>query len=157
MLSCSHFVKKTFIHLTHSALMPIFRQEYVHFQKTQRSDVIFQYFMKNPLLLYPYLVKKRQFCQNYAMWLPKKVSRMLIFPFCIKKIAALMPKKPPFSKNHNALIPIFCQKNVSSLKNTPISCDFFHVFHKNPLLSWHIWLKKGQFCQNYTIYYGQQK
>ena len=107
MLSCSHFVKKTFIHLTHSALMPIFRQEYVHFQKTQRSDVIFQYFMKNPLLLYPYLVKKRQFCQNYAMWLPKKVSRMLIFPFCIKKLL------------------LWCQKNLHSLKITMLSFLYF--------------------------------
>ena len=46
--------------------------------------------------------------------------------------AQILSKKRPFSKNHNALMPIFCQKIVTSLKNTPISCHFFKIFHKKP-------------------------
>ena len=52
-LSCLYFVKKT------STLL-----------KTKCSHVIFfNFFHKNPILLCPYLVKKRIFCQNYtSLW-----------------------------------------------------------------------------------------
>ena len=65
MLSCPHFVKKTSI-----------------FSITQCSHVIFlKYFMKNPPVLCPYLVNKRQFCQNYTILWAKTVNRM---PFCFR-------------------------------------------------------------------------
>ena len=54
------------------------------------------------------------------------------------------------SKTYTYLMPIFCQKYVHSLKNNVLSCIFFQIFMKN-LLHVHIWSKKHQFCQTYTI------
>ena len=43
--------------------------------------------------------------------------------FCHKDVNSL--------KNF-ALMPIFCQKNISSPKNTALPCLFFQIFHKKP-------------------------
>ena len=111
--------------------------------------------MKNPLLSCPYLIKKRQFCQNNTILWAKEVSMMpFFFRFLTKKSSLLCPyfvKKRPFSKKHNALKSIFCQKNVHSLKNTVLLCHFFKIFMKNPLLSRPYLVKKRQFSQKYII------
>ena len=81
--------------------------------------------------------KKRQFCQNYTILWAKKINRMLFFPIFHEKTILLMP--------------IFCQKNVHSLKTQcshahilskkrpfsqkhSIVMSFFQIFIKNPLL-----------------------
>ena len=51
-------------------------------------------------------------------------------------------------------MPIFSQKNINSLKNDVLSyIFFFKFFMKNPQgYHTHIWSKKCQFWQNYTIF-----
>ena len=52
---------------------------------------------------------------------------------------------------------MFRQKNVHSLKNTVLSCHLFSSFlWKTPCCQAHIWSKKRQFCQNYTIFWVQK-
>ena len=51
-------------------------------------------------------------------------------------------KKRQFSRKLTALMPIFCQKNVHSLKNTVLPCHFFQIFMKNPFLSCPFLVKK---------------
>ena len=56
--------------------------------KTRCSNVIlFKFCMTNPLLSWPYLVKKKgNFCKNYTLVWAKKVERMpLFFRFLTKK------------------------------------------------------------------------
>ena len=87
---------------------------------------------------------------------------------------SIFRNKRPFSKNHSALMPIFCQKYVHSLKITLLSCPYFikktsilsksrcsHVIFSNfslktPCCHVHIWSKKRQFCQNYTILWAKK-
>ena len=64
-----------------------------------------------------------------------------------------------FSKNkkQTALKSMFHQKNVHSLKNTVLSCHLFSSFlWKTPCCQAHIWSKKRQICQNYTIFWVQK-
>ena len=123
LLSYPYFVVKTFI-----------------LSKTLYSHVIvFNFYMKSPLLLCPHLIKKSQFCQNYIILWIKKINRM---PFIYDFL-----RKNYYSHAH------FCQKNVHSLKNTLFSrpyfvrktsifsktlcspVNFFKIFMKNPLPS----------------------
>ena len=58
----------------------------------------------------------------------KKLIGFPYFPSFHEKITALAhiwSKKRPFSKNQTALMSIFSQKNVHSLKNMVLSCHFF--------------------------------
>ena len=89
---------------------------------------------------------------------PKKSIGCPFFPIFHEKITAA----------------IFCQKKVHSLKNTLLLCPYFvkktsilsktqcsHViffkfFMKNPCCHAHIWSKKRQFCQNYTILWAKK-
>ena len=83
----------------------------------------------------------------------------LSFRFSRKNLcshAYILSKKPPFSKKHNVLIPIFNQKIVHSLKNTVFSCHFFNFFFKKPTAVMPIFGKKRQFCQNYTILWAKK-
>ena len=43
------------------------------------------------------------------------------------------------------------------LQNILLSCHFLQVFYESPLRSWPHFVKKRQFCQDYTIYYGPKK
>ena len=83
----------------------------------------------------------------------KKVNRMpFFFDFSRKNHcshAHILPKKRPFSKKHDALMPIFSQKtSILSQKHGSLMSFFF--FMKTPCCHAHIW-SKSQFCQNYTI------
>ena len=69
--------------------------------------------------------------------------------------AYILSKKPPFSKKHNVLIPIFYQKIVHSLKNTVLSSHFF-IFFLNHLLLCPYLVQKGQLCQNHTILWAKK-
>ena len=46
--------------------------------------------------------------------------------------AHILSKKHPFSKQRGALMSIFCQKNVHSVKNTVLSCHLFSNFLLKP-------------------------
>ena len=79
-----------------------------------------------------------------------------------------------FHEKISTLMPIFCQKNAHSKKITLVSCPyfvkktsiisktrcshviFFNFFMKNPCCHTHIWSKKHQFCQNYTILWDKK-
>ena len=66
----------------------------------------------------------------------KKVNRMPFFSDFSRENrcshAHILSKKLPFSKKHAALMTIFCQKNVHSVKNTVLLCHFFQIFHEKP-------------------------
>ena len=80
--------------------------------KTQFSHVIFfEIFKENPLLSRPYSVKKRQFCQNYPTLQTKEIRMPFLFSISNEKNTALMP--------------IFCQENVLSPKNSLPSFPYF--------------------------------
>ena len=127
LLSCPYFVKKTST-----------------FSKTRCSHVIFSNFSwKSPCCHAHIRSKKRHICQNYTILWAKKVNRVLFFF-----------QKRPFPKKQTALMPIFCPKNVYSLKNTVLTCNFF------PNLSWktlcchaHIWSKNVDSVKT-ILYYG---
>ena len=78
-----------------------------------------------------------------------------------------------FSEKIASLIPIFCQENVHSQKKTLFSSQYFikkravsqkHYFdvifskfsRKTLCCQAHIWSKKRQFCQNYTILWAKK-
>ena len=126
--------------------MPIFCPENVYALKNTvlTCNFFFKFVMKNPLLSCTYLVKKRRFCQNYTILWAKRVNRIPFFSdFSWKNL----------HEKITALLSIFCQKNLFSLKNTLFSCPYFmkktsilsktrcsHViifkfFMKNPILS----------------------
>ena len=63
---CLYFINKRPFSKKHTALMPIFCQySALSLKNTILSCHFFEIFKENPLLSRPYLVKKRQFCQNY--------------------------------------------------------------------------------------------
>ena len=66
-------------------------------------------------------------------------------------LAHILLKNCPFSKKHVAVIPIFSQKTVHSLK-TRYSHVLFSIFSwKTPCCHAHDWSKKHQFCQNCNL------
>ena len=135
--------------------MPIFCRKNVHSLRNTVLLCQIKKIMKNPLLSCPYLIKKRQFCQNNTILWAKEVRRMpLFFRFLTKNYrsyAHILWKNVHSLKKHTALKSIFCQKNVISLKNTVLLCHFFKIFMKNPLLSRPYLVKKRQFSQKYII------
>ena len=68
----------------------------------------------------PIFGKKRQFCQNYTILWAKKVNRM--------------PFLSDFHEKIDALMPIFCPKNVHCLRNTQLSWLYI-FFKKTSILS----------------------
>ena len=70
---------------------------------------------------------------------------------------ALFFQKRPFPKKQTALMPIFCPKNVYSLKNTVLTCNFFFKFvMKNPLLSCPYLVKKTSILTKLYYIMGQK-
>ena len=109
--------------------------------------------MKNPLLSCPYLIKKRQFCQNNTILWAKEVSMTPFFSDLSRK-------------NHRSYV----WKNVQSLKNTLLSSlyfvkktsilskalgsqvIFFNCFVKNPLVPCPYLVKKNVNSVKPTLY-----
>ena len=117
------FCHKTFLSPKKlTTVLPYFVKKLSIFSKTQCSNVIFfQIFMKNPLLSCPYLVQKKvTSVKTTLQYRPKKSKGCPFFSprFFTKKISALMP--------------IFCQKNVHSLKNSGALMSFFQIFYQKP-------------------------
>ena len=87
----------------------------------------------------------------------KKSKRYPFFLFFTEKSLLSCPwfvKKRPFSKKHVALMPLFFQNNVHSLKNILLSYHFFfsNFLWKIPFCRAHIWSKKCHFCKT-SLYY----
>ena len=117
--------------------------------------------MENPLLSSPYLVKKRQFCQNYTIFWVQKVNRMPFFP--------------DFSRKNNCSYTHILSKNVHSLKNTLFSCPyfvkktsiltkthcshiiFFSIFHEKPPIVMPQFGQKNGNSDKTTLFYGRKK
>ena len=81
---------------------------------------------------------------------------MPIFGQKMSILLKLHIKNPPFSKNIQLSCPYFV-KNMSILHKHIALMSFFWNFLWKPLLSRPQFVKKRQFCQDYTIYYGPKK
>ena len=81
------------------------------------SCIFFKFCMKNPLVVISKLVKTSFLAKLHCLW-ANKVNSLPFFPV--------------FSRKINALMPIFCQKNVKFLKNTLLSSTYYvkkkHLF-----------------------------
>ena len=66
-------------------------------------------------------------------------------------------KKCPFSRAHTALMPIFCQKNAHSSKNTVLTSHFFLMFHEKPPADVPIFNLKNVNSVKTILYYGPKK
>ena len=146
----------------HIASCPYFVERTSIFSKTLYSHVIFLTFTWKTPCCHVYIwSKNRQFCQNYLYYGSKKsIGCSFFFRFSTEKSPLSCPY---FVKKTSTLKKIHCSqvhilsKNVQSLKNTVLWCQFFKFFTKTPCCQAHIWLKKRQFCQNYTILWTSQK
>ena len=131
--------------------MRIFCKKNVYSLKnTVLSCNLFQFFIKNPLLSCPNLVKKRQICQNYNVYGPTKLIVCRFFRLFTKKHcshAHIFSKKRQFSQKHIALMPIFCQKTSILTKLRCSHVIFFNIFF-NSMLSFRYLVKKRKFSQN---------
>ena len=102
------FCKKTFILLKHTVLMLIFCQKTFILSKTLCS-----YVYEKPPAVIPIFGPKNVnsvLTTLYGLW-AKKVNRIPFFPI--------------FHENITALMPIFCQQNVHSLKTDPALMPIF--------------------------------
>ena len=115
LLSWKYFIKNTYIlkktHCSHAHIS----QKTSILSKTQCSHVLFffEIFHEKLLLSCTWLVKKRQFCQNYTLFWAKKVIGCPFFLFLTKKFLLLCQyfvKKTSILKKEIALISTFCQK-----------------------------------------------
>ena len=80
----------------------------------------FKFCMKNPLVVMSKFGKKTSILAKlHCLW-ANKVNSLPFFPL--------------FSRKSNALMPIFCQKNVKFLKNTLLSSTYY-VKKKTSILS----------------------
>ena len=117
----------------------------------------FQFFYKNPILLCPYLVKKRIFCQNYTLLWAIKVNKMPFFPrFLLKNGCShnqFILKIQLIFKEKTALKSMFCQKTFIPSKTLCSHVIFFLVFfEKSPAVK-PIFGKKTSVLSNYTIFW----
>ena len=128
------------------AFLPIFdKKSLLSFPYFVKINV---YFLENKRLSCPYLVKKRQFFQKHGALisflyniLQKTPAVMPIFgqkTSILSKLHNIMGQKKligctffsDFHEKIDAPIPIFCQKNVRSQKNTMLSC--LYILKKRP-------------------------
>ena len=103
--------------------------------------------------------KKCQFCQNYIKLWTKKVYRMPFFPISHKKSLLSFPyfvKKRPFSENKLLLCQYWGKKHQFFQKQGDLILFVFNFSRKTCCCHVHIWSKKRQLCQNYTIFCVQK-
>ena len=141
LLQCRYFVKKTFILLKMSffqifhekphAGMPIFGQKNVNFVKTTIN----------------YGPKKSKGCPFVSYFFARKN---------INSHAHILSKKRSFQKKTLLSCPYFVKKTFIISKTRCSHVIFFNFFMKNPCCHTHIWSKKHQFCQNYTILWDKK-
>ena len=116
--------------------MPIFRKKTSILPKILCScSIFFQIFLQRTNGDAHFLSNKDQLCQNFTILWAKKLDRIPLFPILHGKKTLLscpyFSKKTSFSKKQYALMPIFRQNNVHSLKITVVSGFFyFIIFHE---------------------------
>ena len=124
----------------HAALMPIFSQKNIHsLSKTQFFQVFFfKFFMKNPMLSCPYLVKQTSILSKVRFIMGQKSQQDAFFSdFSRKKEQQLVcqyfvENVGTFSKNTLFFYPYFVNKRLFS---QIFMYFFFNLFLKNPLFS----------------------
>ena len=118
--------------------MPIFCQKNVHpLKNTVLSCHFFQIFHEKSHAVMPIFGQINvNSVKNTLYYLSKKSIWCPFLPIFLEKKncthAHILSKKRPFSKKQTGLMPIFCQKNVLSLKNTKLLCNCFQIFHEKP-------------------------
>ena len=130
-----------------TALMSIFCQKRLFSKnktstllKTKCSRVIFSFFFyKNPILLCPYLVKKRIFCQNYTILWAIKVNKMPFFPrFFTKKSLLSYPIyiSPHYHSGGHRQDRVLFLGNVWHYPHISQNQKRFYVYTRKPNVSW---------------------
>ena len=124
--------------------------------KTLCSYVVFvKFFVKNTLLASHIWPKKVDSITSY--YGPKKSIGCPFFPISHEKISAVMPifcqQNVHSLKTHCSYVHILSKK-INSLNNKVLSYHFFFVFKfvmKNPLLSYPYFVKNVNSVKNYTM------
>ena len=116
--------------------------------------------MENPWPLSPFLVKKRQFCQNYSTFWVHKVNKIPLFSDVFQKNqrshAHILSKNYLFSKNTLFLCPYFVKKTSILTKNIVLTL-FFQIFAWKTSC-FHTHIKSKNFNSVKTkLYYGPKK
>ena len=119
--------------------MPEFcRKNVQSLKNTMFSYHFFSNFAWKTLRCHAHMIKKTSILSTCIILWIKKVNRLsFVSDFSRKNHlshAHILSRKRPFSKKHFALIPVFCRKNVQSLKNTLLSCQFLFKFYMKNLL-----------------------
>ena len=118
----------------------------------------FKFFMKNPLLSSPYMVKKTLNLSKLHYFGPKKTIGCPSFPIFHGKIIALissahfLSRNRPFSKDHLFLCPYYVKKTSILTKTNCSHIIFIKFFIKNSLCSCPYLVKKTSILSNFTHY-----
>ena len=114
--------------------------------KTQHSHILFQIFHKKLYAVIHNSGQRSVNSENDTILWAKSIKRMHFFPdFERKKPLFSCPftvKKRPFSKKHDALMLIFCQKTSILSKLQWSHVIFLIFFMKTPTCHANIWSKK---------------
>ena len=143
---CSHahiLSKKLLFSLKHCALMSFF--------------LIFHI---NPLLSYPYLVRKMSILSKLKYFMGQKSQQYaLIFQFLKKKSflsCHYFEKICPFFKKQLMQCPYFVEKTIIFLRSQCSHVIFFKFFMKKPLISCPYLVKKRKFRENCNILWAKK-
>ena len=132
----------------------------VHSQKhIVLMSFFFNIFMKNLCCNANIWSKNVNSVKITLLYGPKKSKWCPIFPIFDEKLNALMPifsEKTSILYKKKCSHPIFCQKNVSSLKNTLLPCYFFQIIHENPILSCPNLVKRTSIVSKLHYLMGQE-
>ena len=132
----------------HTALKFMFYEKMSVLSKTLCSCHFFKFFMKNPLLSSPYMVKKTSNLSKLHYFGPEKTIGCPSFLIFHGKIIALIStahifsKNRPFSKNHLFLCPYYVKKTSILTKTNCSHIIFIKIFIKNSLRSYLYLVKK---------------
>ena len=117
LLSWPYSIKKHPFSNKRTVLTPIFCQKSVHRSKTQCSRVIFsKVSLKTPAVM-PIFDQQTSILSKLAYYISQKVNGMPLF-------------LSTYHEKMTSLMPLFCQKNVNSLKKL---CSHAHILSKNIL------------------------
>ena len=141
--------------------MSIFCRKNLHPRiNTVLRVICINFFMTNPLLSCKYLVKMRQFCQNYTILLAIKVKSIPFFRFFTQKSALswYFVKNVYSLKNTLLSRPYFVKKTYILSKTLCSHAIFFKFFNEKPPAAMSIFgRKKRKFCRNNIVWIMGQK
>ena len=144
-----HSLKK---HCSHAHILSKKRP---FFQKRCALMSIFSKFSSKTPCCHAHIWSKTSILSKYTIIWAKKVNMM---PFCsdfernyLCSHAYFLSKNRKISKKYAVFMPMFCQKTSTLSKTCSSHVVFSNFSWKIPSCHAHIWSKKCQFCQNYTI------